>query len=166
MDRIDFAKTKIIFQKYKYVLLILALGVILMLIPANIQPEGESQPPATESSSVSRAQELEDILGQIAGVGCVRVLLTEASGAETVYQVNEDRTASEDSQSIRTEAVIITDSSREEAGLVRTVTPPVYLGAIIVCQGGANPAVRLSIVEAVSDVTGLGSDRITVLKMK
>ena len=165
MDRIDFAKTKIIFQKYKYVLLILALGVILMLIPANIQPEGESQPPATESS-VSRAQELEDILGQIAGVGCVRVLLTEASGAETVYQINEDRTASEDSQSIRTEAVIITDSSREEAGLVRTVTPPVYLGAIIVCQGGANPAVRLSIVEAVSDVTGLGSDRITVLKMK
>jgi stage III sporulation protein AG len=166
MDRIDFAKSKSIFRKYKYVLLILVLGVILMLLPEKDQPIVASQPTTAEATPVSRTQELEDILGQIAGVGKVRVLLTEASGAETVYQTNEDQTASGDSQSIRTEAVIITDSSREEAGLVRTVTPPIYLGAIIVCQGGDNPTVRLSIVEAVSDVTGLGSDRITVLKMK
>ena len=40
------------------------------------------------------------------------------------------------------------------------------VGAIIVCQGGDSPTVRLNIVEAVSNVTGIGSDRITVLKMK
>ena len=166
MDRIDLTKAKTIFHKYKYVLLILALGVILMSVPEKDEHTEESQSPISEAAPVSRAQELEDILGQIAGVGRVRVLLTESAGAETVYQENEDRTSSEGSQTIRTETVIITDSSREEGGLVCTVTPPVYLGAIIVCQGGDNPAVRLSIVEAVSDVTGLGSDRITVLKMK
>ena len=50
--------------------------------------------------------------------------------------------------------------------MVRTIVPPVYLGAIIVCQGGDSPAVRLAVVEAVSNVTGIGSDRITVEKMK
>ena len=118
------------------------------------------------AAPTSQAEALEEILAQISGVGKVRVLLTEAAGAETVYQTDEDRSTSSDSQSLRTETVIITDSDREAHGLVRSVTPPVYLGAIIVCQGGDNPTIRLSIVEAVSNVTGISSDRITVLKMK
>ena len=62
--------------------------------------------------------------------------------------------------------VIISDSGREEEGLIKTVTPPIYLGAIIVCQGGDSPTIRLQIVQAVANVTGISSDRITVLKMK
>jgi stage III sporulation protein AG len=64
------------------------------------------------------------------------------------------------------DTVIITDSSRNESGLIRQVNPPVYLGAIVLCQGGDRPSVRLAIVDAVSKVTGLGADRISVLKMK
>lgn len=167
MDRIDIGeKARGLIRKYKYVLLILGLGILLMSLP-----EGESQPAQQETTSVqaapnTRAEELEEILAQISGVGKVKVLLTEAAGAETVYQTDEDRSASADSESIRVETVIVTDSDREEQGLVRTVTPPVYLGAIIVCQGGDSPSVRLNIVEAVSNVTGISSDRITVLKMK
>jgi len=41
-----------------------------------------------------------------------------------------------------------------------------YRGAVVVCQGGDNASVRLAVVEAVSNATGLTSDRITVLKMK
>ena len=62
--------------------------------------------------------------------------------------------------------MILSSSDREEEGLVRQVNPPVYLGALIVCQGGDNPTVKLSIVEAVMDITGLSSNQITVLKMK
>ena len=40
------------------------------------------------------------------------------------------------------------------------------MGAIVVCQGGDNATVRLAIIEAVSNVTGLGADKISVLKMK
>jgi stage III sporulation protein AG len=36
----------------------------------------------------------------------------------------------------------------------------------VICQGAADPAVRLAVVEAVADATGLGADRISVLKMK
>lgn len=167
MDRIDVrGKLKELFGKYKYVLLILALGIILMSLPEKDSQPVQQETVVTQSDPATKAEELEDILSQIAGVGKVKVLLTEAYGAETVYQTDTDRSSTTDSESVRVETVIITDSGREEQGLVRTVTPPVYLGAIIVCQGGDQPSVRLSIVEAVSNVTGIGSDRITVLKMK
>ena len=34
--------------------------------------------------------------------------------------------------------------------------------AVVVCPGGGDPQVRLRLVEAVSALTGLGSDRISV----
>ena len=54
----------------------------------------------------------------------------------------------------------------EESGLIRQINPPAYLGAIVVCQGADNNTVRLAIVEAVSRATGLGADKISVLKMR
>ena len=39
-------------------------------------------------------------------------------------------------------------------------------GAVVVCDGGDDAAVRLAVTQAVSAYTGLGSDRITVMKMK
>ena len=41
---------------------------------------------------------------------------------------------------------------------------PLYRGALIVCEGGGNDAVRLQVIEAVAALTGLGSDRIAVVK--
>ena len=167
MERLEIsAKVKELFGKYKYVLLILAVGIILMSLPEGQRRPVQQEIPAVQPESANRTEELEDILGQIAGVGKVRVLLTEAAGAETVYQTDEDSSTASDSDRLRVETVIVSNASREEQGLVRSITPPVYLGAIIVCQGGDSPTVRLSIVEAVSNVTGISSDRITVLKMK
>lgn len=167
MERLEIsAKVKELFGKYKYVLLILAVGIILMSLPEGQRKPVQQETPAVQPESANRTEELEDILGHIAGVGKVRVLLTEAAGAETVYQTDEDRSTASDSDRLRVETVIVSNASREEQGLVRSITPPVYLGAIIVCQGGDSPTVRLSIVEAVSNVTGISSDRITVLKMK
>jgi stage III sporulation protein AG len=63
------------------------------------------------------------------------------------------------------DTVIVMDGNREETGLVKQVLPPVYRGAVIACQGADSANIRLAIVEAVKSVTGLSSDRITVLKM-
>ena len=106
-------------------------------------------------------QELAHILSQIQGAGEVRVLLTETSGAQTVYQTDVDG-----AQDRHEKTVIITGADRSQAGLVQQVIPPKYMGAIVVCHGADNATVRLAIVEAVSKVTGLGADRISVLKMK
>lgn len=80
-----------------------------------------------------------------------------------LYQTD---TQTDSSGSVRIDTVLVSDSNREETGLLRQIKPPVYLGAVVVCQGADSSSVRLSITEAVSKITGLGADCIVVLKMK
>ena len=161
--------TKIIefIKKYRYVILVLVAGIILMLIPSGADQEPEAP---VNAGSITQFQdpseELSKILSQISGVGKVQILLTKNAGEKTVYQTDQDTSSSENSGSVRVETVIVTDANRTEQGLTQQIFAPEYRGAIIVCQGADDAAVRLAVVEAVSDVTGLGSDRISVLKMK
>lgn len=153
-------------RQYRYVILVVALGLLLMMLP---EGETEEEPVTIETTvheTVDTQTELARILAQIQGVGKVQVMLTVSAGEQMLYEYNEDRSDSADTTSVRRESVIITDADRNESALVQQVIPPVYQGAIIVCQGGDQPSVRLAIVEAVSDVTGLTADKITVLKMK
>ena len=143
--------------KYRYAILILLAGILIMTVP---EPREEPVKTTAEVSCRDLQTQLAEILGKISGVGKVEVLLTEATGADTVYQVDENR------NQMNRDTVIVMNSQREEAGLVKQVVPPEYRGAVIVCQGAENASVRLAVVEAVKSVTGLSSDRITVLKMK
>ena len=161
----DFLKqAKNLIAQNKYMVLILALGLVLMAFPSRSQEIPSSQPEVLPTESAQ--EQLAQILGQIRGVGRVRILLTVAQGEQTVYVYDENTSDTADSAAFRKEAVVITDSSRSQSGLVTQVLPPVYLGAVVVCQGGDQPGVRLAIVEAVSAATGLTSDKISVLKMK
>jgi stage III sporulation protein AG len=153
-------------QKYRYVALVLAVGVVLMLIPTGSKPTKETALPTTQDRILSVEEKLTQILRQVKGAGEVQVLLTEAMGEETIYQTNEDISQNDTSSSSRGDTVTITDSQRNEQGLVRQQNPPQYMGAIVVCQGGDQPTVRLAILDAVSKVTGLGADKISILKMK
>ena len=167
MERLDFKKRLIgLFEKYKFAVIILIIGIFMMLLPEPVSREVRHELPLPQEETMTRAEELENILGQISGVGKIKVLLTEADGAKTIYQTNENRSDSQDTYSVKVETVIVKNAEKEESGLIRSISPPVYLGAIIVCEGGDSPTVKLSIVQAVSNVTGIPSDRITVLKMK
>jgi len=151
-----------LFSKYKYVGLILMLGIILMCIPTRTDISTQEDM-SQEQRVTPLAVQLEDILQQMEGVGRVQVLLTEEIPEEIQYQVDEDYRG--DGSGSR-DTVIISGSSRDEAGLVTSVKPPVYRGAVVVCQGADRPGVQLAVIQAVSVVTGISSDRITVLKMK
>lgn len=154
-------------KKYRYVVLVLVIGIALMLIPGG--KNEEQQTVVSVAAGVEfedPTQELTQILSQIRGAGKVQILLTKNAGERTVYQTDQDSSASDGNNSVRLETVIVTDSDRMEQGLIQQILAPEYRGAIIVCQGADDAAVRLAIVEAVSDVTGLGADRISVLKMK
>ena len=148
-------------RKYRYVALLLLAGLLLMALPEKQEPlPAPVQPQGSADSCLE--EQLEEILSRVKGAGKVEVLLTQRCGEEILYQTDSDAGDSVN----REDTVILTDSDREETGLVRQVLPPVYLGAVIVAQGGDSPAVKLAIVEAVMDVTGLRSHQITVLKMK
>lgn len=146
-------------SKYRYVALVLVIGLILMLLPTSSTDEKQTQQPtAAAAEEKTVAQELEEILGSIDGVGKVKVMLTVQTGEVTVYQYDQNSSGRD--------TVIITGTDKAESGLVQQVNPQVYRGAIIVCDGADSAAVRLNVIQAVSSVTGLGTDRISVLKMK
>ena len=150
------------FHKYKFLLLILALGIFLMNFPGKAEkPEPELTQVIAEAPDLE--QRLQELLGSIQGVGEVRVLLTESSGEEYRYEADEQMGS--DGNVTRREMVIILDENRRESGLIQTVLAPTYRGALVVCQGGDNALVKLSVIEAVGNATGIPSSRITVLKM-
>ena len=152
-------------KKNRYVLLVLLCGLVLLCWPQGKQQTQQDIPQQTGQTE-SLEERLEKILSQVSGAGTVRVLLTQAESGETIYQTDDTESTQENGSSLRRETVLVTDGSRQQAGLVRQTQAPVYRGAVVVCQGGDTAPVRLAIVEAVAGVTGLPSNRITVLKMK
>lgn len=152
--------------KYKYVALVLLIGIIMMMLPTNKDTKEPAIPKQSEPEEISVAQQLEEVLGTIAGVGAVKVLLTESSTAETVFQTDMSQSGTAGEGNLKEETVLVSDSTRNQSGLIRKVIPPVFMGAVIVCQGGDQPAIKLAVTQAVANATGLKTDRISVLKMK
>lgn len=155
------------FYKNRAVALVVLLGVLLMLLPTGkTESKQPQQQAAVAQPRESLETRLEQILSQVSGAGNVRVLLTQERGETSVYQLDLQEVTDGDRREIRQDTVTVTGSDRQQEGLLTRVEAPRYRGAVVVCQGGDNPTVRLSVVEAVSGATGLPSNRITVLKMK
>lgn len=108
--------------KNKYVLLVAAFALVLMLLPSGESSTGSAggQGSALESSGIpmdTESARISAFLSKMEGVGEAEVLLS----AE---------------------------------------------GAVVLCTGAEESAVRLKVTNAVSAYTGLGCDKITVIKMK
>ena len=148
-------------RTYKYPVLVVLAGLAILLLPT---PKEQAEPVPTVhcAPEVTMEERLAAILSGIEGAGRVQVLLTEDAGKQTLYQTDVQ---DEDSRR-REDTVLVEDAARQETGLVRQTLEPKYRGAVILCDGADNSTVRLAIVEAVSCVTGLGADRICVLKRK
>jgi len=160
-------KLKDWFLKYRYVALIIIIGLIFLLIPSGKQDQEQTPTVPTATADETPLQEqLEAVLSQVQGAGRVEVMLTVSEGERIVYQANTFSTTSDSSSEIRHEIITVSDAQRAQEGLIQQINPPTYLGAIVICEGADSPTVRLALTEAISKVTGLGADRISVLKMK
>lgn len=154
-------------RRYRYPLIVALAGVLILLLPSLKRTEQKTQTVATvQSEKQTDSEQLAQILGQIKGVGKVKVMLAVDAGETTIYHSDEDSTVSDTSTTVRKETVIVTDSERNQKPLITQVIPQTYRGAVIVCQGADDPAVKWAVVEAVSKATGLGANQISVLKMK
>lgn len=158
-------------NRYKYVLLVVALGAILLAWPTDRAAEEVSSAAAPADREVSLTETegaMEAILGKISGVGRVDVMLTLQSGSERVLASDTTLRYSGSSQSPddydRTSDTVLVSNGGGEDVVVTQERYPQYRGALVVCDGGGSDAVRLAVVEAVSALTGLGSDKIAVVK--
>lgn len=154
-------------SKYKYVGIVLLAGILLMMIPGKETKDvnvEETEPIKTQEESVQ--VQLENILCKIKDAGKVKVMLTVSQEERTIYQTDSTCSQSDGRAETRTQTILVQDSARNETGLIHQRFAPIYQGAIILAEGADLTTVKLAIVEAVSDVTGLGADRISVLKME
>jgi len=155
---------KALFEQYKFVLLVIGVGVFLLLLPT-----GSKAKPVTE---ITVSQERFDlpgfeeklglVLSNISGAGQVEVILTVTGTTRQVF-AQDNRASVRESGNEQTESTVVVSkgSGTQEPLLVETVYPK-FQGAVIVCEGGNDPAVKLKLIEAVAALTGLGADKISV----
>ena len=154
-----------LFKKYKWPALVLAVGIALMLLPLTAQKEQKVVSQNEDSFSLTKTQEdMERILSKIHGVGRVTVMLTLKSGNTLQLAQNNDYTEKEHEKKQNLEVIKLNRGSGTQEVVVTQETYPVYLGAVVVCDGADDANVCLSVTEAVSVLTGLSSDKITIAK--
>ena len=153
-------------RPYKWSALVLLLGVGLMLLPSGKKEPTPQETPVSEEDPTDLEEELTAILSEIEGVGTVHVMLSKEQGSVYIYQTNEVSNSSEDRSEIRSDTVLVSNDSGGEAPVPVNTIYPTYKGALVVCQGADRPSVKLAVIDAVSNLTGLRSDCISVIKMK
>ena len=154
-------------ERYKYVLLVIAAGALLLLWPAG--EGGQKQEPAAQAEPQEAfdldalEEKLSQTLSQVEGAGRVTVTLTVKNGMERVLASDRTTSVTERGSSVEEETVLAGSGGAREPVLL-TRRYPTFQGALVVCQGGDDAEIRLVLTQAVSSLTGLGADRITVCK--
>lgn len=156
-------------EKFKYVLLVGLVGAVLLLLPTGEETARTAQAGGAETDLFqveTIERRLEDALSQVEGAGTVTVVLTLKDGPRQVLA--QDGSASEgDSQTTReTSTVMASKGSGTQEPVALQELGPSYRGALVVAQGAGDPQVRLALSEAVSALTGLGADKISICKGK
>ncbi len=145
------------------------LGLALLLLPGGKKTTQKSNAAASAAQTDYAAEterRLTQMLQQIAGAGQVSVMLTLETGERVEYQTDVQASSDGAQSSESRKTVILSEGSSYDKAAVAATTYPRFQGALIVCEGADSAAVRLRLLEAaVSAVTGLSTDRITVVKM-
>lgn len=149
----------------RLVWLVILAGLVLLL------PLGGEDPPEEVAISTQPGQfdladmerRLAEALSKIEGAGEVTVVLTLQDGPRQILAQDVDQ---EGPSGERTETVVLSRGSSTQETVTIQELYPSYQGALLVCDGGDDPRVRLQLTEATSALTGLGADKISISKGK
>ena len=154
-----------LFEKNKYVLIVLLVGLLIILWPFGDDTARETVPaPEQTERPLAFSVEAEEAriayaLSQIQGAGQVVVVHSLRTSLKQEVAVNEDSAG-------RRETVTIATGGGAQSEVTLRYRYPEFQGALIVSQGADDASVRLQLTQAVAALTGLGTDRITVMPMR
>ena len=160
---------KTLLGTYRWALLVVAVGALLMALPTG---SGRSAGEGAAEVSAGTAedfdlegfeQRLAEALSRVDGAGETRVVLTLDGGTRSVLA--RDSQTDGDGSGSSTVVTVGRGSGNQSVVPVQTLTPS-FRGALVVCPGGDDPEVRLQITEALSALTGLGADKISISEGK
>lgn len=153
----------------KRMLIIIVLGLvgIVFLTLSEILPE-EEQAEATAQPTDSTAQyeeslekRLSELISSIDGAGKAKVMITLDSGNESVY-ATEDKGNETDYEK---NYVVVKQNGDENGMLLKTAEPEIR-GVAVVCEGADSEKVKQEIINTVTAVLGVGTNRVNISKMK
>jgi len=172
-------------NKIQMLVIGLLLGVFL-LVAGNLFRTAENTMPVYIPSIIHReaeqntdclAEQMEDILGRIAGAGRVSVMVFWSEGHELVFAQNitesysktieadgQDGERTIDNRSRQNQHVTMRQSDGSEAPLVIREIGPRIEGVIIVAQGGGDAAVREALTRAAQTVLGVRPHQVQVFQ--
>ena len=160
-------KLRDILKKYRFAALVALAGVVLMLLPGKKDSMPDAETAEGETFSLEETERrMAEVLGAMDGVGRVQVMLTLKNGSSLELAEDADSTERDGETRAQREPVTLNRGSGYEEVVVTEQTYPVYQGAVVVCQGAGDSSVHLAVIQTVSVLTGLGSDKITVVQWK
>ena len=139
-----------------------ALGLLLLLLPKRSAEPAEPMQQSVEFSLEAEEDRIAAALSRIEGAGKVTVVLTVDRSEEREYARNTDSDSQENADSSRSEARSEVAEVGDAALTVKLIYPR-YRGALVVMEGDGS-ALRLAVTQAVSALTGLSTDKITVVR--
>lgn len=155
--------------KKKYAVILALVGAALLTLPALAEkrPEkAEAPSDVPEFSVAAEEKRIADALSRADGAGRVTVVLSVSGSVRREIAENVEKSASDGKTEISEKAVTVQSGGSVQEAVTLRYENPEYTGALVIAEGAGSGRVRLSLTQAVSALTGLGSDRITVIKMK
>lgn len=154
--------------KYKYLLLVILAGLVILLWPRGTDPPAVTNISDAEAFDLQEMERrLSETLSAISGVGKVEVMLTLKTDMEVVVVQDTDiRIHREEENRIlddeRQTKTVLTGTSGNGAPIIAKRIYPQYRGALIVCDGAGDVKVQMAVLDAVAALTGLRSDAVTI----
>lgn len=153
--------------RYKYVLLVILAGAILLLLPGGEGQEGQAAQPQSSQAGDSfdlalTERRLAQALSKVDGAGEVTVVLTVAGSSRQVLAQDATSSQQDGRQEESRTTVVVSQGSGVQQTVALQQLSPEFQGALVVCSGGDDPGVRLKLTQAVAALTGLGADRISI----
>ena len=123
-----------------------------------------------EAYSNSLEKKLENVLGEISGVGKVSVMVMLDGGMKYEYAKESEEvttssslTSGTNSKTTTNESIVMINQNGKSTPLIIREYYPDVCGVVVVCSGASNVAVKLNIINALSTLLGVDSNRIEVL---
>lgn len=165
----------------KYAVIVIVVGVVLLGTTANKpkdSPKVIDENTQRYNQAILVTQDLEkklkDVLEMTEGVGKTEVVISISSGFEWELAVDttqkdalsQSQGNSQKDFDIQSVYKVVRDNDGKESPVIIKEIFPKIMGVTVACEGGGNPAVKLSVIETVCAMTGLKSNNVSVLKLK
>lgn len=158
-------------KKIKIIVAVGLIGIVL-IFASDLLAGNEKKAKNDNEGSISYeeyTEELENklvqLISSIDGVGECQVMVTLENTTESVYATDVEIKNDDSSVNQKDKYVIYDSENGETPVLIKEYLPKVQ-GVTVVCTGGDNTAVKEKIIESVTSLFNIPTNRVSISKIK